>query len=69
MSFSGVNYLAILVAAIAGWLVGAGWYMALSKADAHRHRRRALACGARGEGCDHRHVRRLSRRRHRPTLG
>jgi hypothetical protein len=30
MTFAGVNYLAIFVAAIAGWLVGAGWYMALA---------------------------------------
>jgi hypothetical protein len=37
MTFTGVNYLAILVAAIAGWLVGAAWYMGLSKhwIDAH----------------------------------
>ena len=26
-----MNYLAILIAAIVGWLAGAGWYMALSK--------------------------------------
>ena len=30
MSWTGVNYLAVLVAAIAGWLVGAGWYMLLA---------------------------------------
>ena len=37
MTFSGINYLAVLVAAVAGWLVGAAWYMALSKQwiDAH----------------------------------
>ena len=27
MTWTGVNYLAVLVAAVAGWLVGAGWYM------------------------------------------
>jgi hypothetical protein len=37
MTFSGVNYLAVLVAAIVGWVVGAAWYMGLSKhwIDAH----------------------------------
>jgi Protein of unknown function (DUF1761) len=32
MRFAGVNYVAIFVAAVAGWLVGAGWYMAFGKA-------------------------------------
>jgi hypothetical protein len=31
MTFAGVNYLAIIVAAIAAWLAGAGWYMAFGK--------------------------------------
>jgi hypothetical protein len=31
MTFAGVNYLAILIAAVAGWLVGALWYMALGR--------------------------------------
>jgi len=31
MTFSGVNYLAIVLAAVAAWLAGAGWYMALGK--------------------------------------
>jgi Protein of unknown function (DUF1761) len=31
MAFAGVNYLAILIAAVAGWLAGAAWYMALGK--------------------------------------
>jgi Protein of unknown function (DUF1761) len=31
MTFTGVNYWAILIAAVAGWLVGAGWYTALGK--------------------------------------
>ena len=31
MTFTGVNYWAILIAAVAGWLVGAGWYMALGQ--------------------------------------
>jgi hypothetical protein len=30
MAFAGVNYLAIFVAAVAGWLTGAGWYNVLS---------------------------------------
>jgi len=32
MTFAGVNYLAVVIAAVAGWLAGAGWYMSLSKA-------------------------------------
>jgi hypothetical protein len=31
MSIFAVNYWAVLVAAIAAWLLGAGWYMALAK--------------------------------------
>ncbi|MPZ38890.1 MAG: DUF1761 family protein [Rhizobiales bacterium] len=31
MAFAGINYLAILVAAVAGWIVGAVWYMAFAK--------------------------------------
>jgi hypothetical protein len=31
MTFAGINYLAVLVAAVAGWLLGAGYYMALGK--------------------------------------
>ncbi len=31
MSFAGINYLAVLAAAVAAWLFGAGWYVALSK--------------------------------------
>ena len=31
MTFSGVNYLAVIVAGIAGWVVGAAWYMGLAK--------------------------------------
>ena len=31
MPFAGVNYLAILIAAIAGWLAGAAWYMSLGR--------------------------------------
>jgi|SRR5437588_4201134 len=31
MTFAGVNYLAVLIAAGAAWLLGAGWYMALAK--------------------------------------
>jgi hypothetical protein len=31
MTFTGVNYLAVLVAAVAGWVIGAAWYMSLAK--------------------------------------
>jgi hypothetical protein len=31
MTFAGVNYLAIFVAAVLAWLAGAVWYMALGK--------------------------------------
>jgi len=31
MTFTGVNYLAILIAAVAAWLAGAVWYMGLGK--------------------------------------
>jgi hypothetical protein len=31
MSFAGINYWAVLVAAVAGWVLGAAWYMALAK--------------------------------------
>jgi hypothetical protein len=31
MTFAGVNYLAIVIAAVVGWLAGAGWYMSLGK--------------------------------------
>jgi hypothetical protein len=30
MTFAGLNYLAILIAAIAAWIAGAVWYMALA---------------------------------------
>ena len=31
MAFAGVSYLAVFIAGVAGWLVGAAWYMALGK--------------------------------------
>jgi hypothetical protein len=31
MTFAGLNYLAIVIAAVAAWLVGALWYMSLGK--------------------------------------
>ena len=31
MTFAGINYLAILIAAVVGWLAGAVWYMALGQ--------------------------------------
>jgi Protein of unknown function (DUF1761) len=30
MAFAGINYLAVLIAAAAGWVAGAVWYMALA---------------------------------------
>lgn len=32
MDFAGINYLAVLVAGVAGWIVGAAYYMTLGKA-------------------------------------
>ena len=31
MAFSGVNYLAIVIAAVVAWLAGAAWYMVLGR--------------------------------------
>jgi len=31
MTFAGINYLAILIAAVAAWIAGAVWYMSLSR--------------------------------------
>jgi Protein of unknown function (DUF1761) len=31
MTFAGMNYLAVVIAAVAGWLVGAAWYGLLAK--------------------------------------
>ena len=31
MSFAGINYLAIVIAAMAAWLASAAWYMSLSR--------------------------------------
>jgi hypothetical protein len=31
VTFSGVNYLAIVIAAVVAWLAGAGWYMAFGR--------------------------------------
>lgn len=31
MAFAGMNYLAVIIAAVAGWVVGAVWYGALAK--------------------------------------
>src|SRR5919197_6773448 len=31
MTFAGVNYLAILIAAVVAWLAGAAWYMSLGR--------------------------------------
>jgi len=32
MTFAGISYVAVLVAAVAGWLASAAWYMSLGKA-------------------------------------
>ena len=31
MTFAGVNYLAVLIAAVVAWLAGGAWYMSLAK--------------------------------------
>ncbi len=31
MTFAGISYLAVIVAAVAAWLVSAGWYMGLGR--------------------------------------
>lgn len=31
MTFAGVNYLAVLIAAVVAWIAGAAWYMSLCK--------------------------------------
>jgi hypothetical protein len=31
MSFAGINFLAVLIAAVVAWLASAGWYMSLGK--------------------------------------
>jgi hypothetical protein len=31
MAFAGMNYLAVVIAAVAAWLAGAGWYTAFGK--------------------------------------
>jgi hypothetical protein len=31
MTFAGINHLAVIIAAVAGWLVSAGWYMSLGR--------------------------------------
>ena len=31
MTFAGMNYLAVVIAAVVAWLAGAGWYMTLGK--------------------------------------
>jgi len=31
MTFSGINYLAVVIAAVAAWLASAAWYMSLSR--------------------------------------
>jgi len=31
MTFAGINFLAVLIAAVVAWLVSAGWYMSLGK--------------------------------------
>ena len=48
MTFAGINYLAVLIAAAAGWVAGAVWYMALAKpwmaaVGTHQGRDRGIA--------------------------
>lgn len=31
MTFAGINYIAVIVAAVAAWFVSAGWYMSLGR--------------------------------------
>ena len=31
MAFAGINYLAVIIAAVVAWLVSAGWYMSLGR--------------------------------------
>ena len=31
MTFAGINFLAVLIAAVVAWLASAGWYMSLGK--------------------------------------
>ena len=31
MSFAGINFLAVLIAAVVAWLASAAWYMSLGK--------------------------------------
>ena len=31
MTFAGINYLAIVIAAVVAWLASAGWYMSLCR--------------------------------------
>jgi len=31
VTFAGINYLAVIIAAVAAWLVSAGWYMSLGR--------------------------------------
>ena len=38
MSFAGINYLAVIIAALAAFGLGAVWYMVLAKALGARHR-------------------------------
>jgi hypothetical protein len=37
MPFAGINYLAVLIAAVVAWLAGAAWYMVLGKTWAAAH--------------------------------
>lgn len=37
MTFAGVNYIAVLVAAVVAWLAGAAWYMTLGTAWMNAH--------------------------------
>ncbi|HEU4476078.1 MAG TPA: DUF1761 domain-containing protein [Methyloceanibacter sp.] len=50
MSFSGVNYFAVIIAAFAGFGLGAVWYMVLSKPWMHAVGLTEAECKARNQG-------------------
>ena len=50
MSFSGVNYFAVIIAALAGFGLGAVWYMVLSKPWMHAVGLTEAECKARNQG-------------------
>jgi len=41
MAFAGVNYLAIVIAAVAAWIAGAAWYILLEADRPTKRQKRA----------------------------